>query len=168
MISYNNWTSFLVISQFIASFTNDDEFDILYVLLLSVVWINSTWYWQMLLGGVPIVETIACMESHFFRFVGFYDSIKTWWNRIGRIKLEISSSFKLLLLTKSCKVFLVFTCKCRCQVSVRYCRFSDLFFYFSYGVFVFKNYKTGTLVVRINFTVSTLWNFFKSYPLFNS
>ena len=54
----------------------------------------------------------------FFRFVGFYDSTQTWWNRIRRIKLEISSSFKLLLLTKSCKVFLDFTCKCRCWAIV--------------------------------------------------
>ena len=37
----------------------------------------------------------------FFRLVGFYDSIKTWRNKIGRIKLKISSSFKLLLFTKS-------------------------------------------------------------------
>ena len=37
-----------------------------------------------------------------FRFVGFYDSIKTWWNSIGKIKLEISSSFKLLLFMKRC------------------------------------------------------------------
>ena len=33
--------------------------------------------------------------------MGFCDSIKTWRNKIGRIKLEISSSFKLLLFTKS-------------------------------------------------------------------
>ena len=92
--------------------------------------------------------------------MGFYDSIKTWWNRIGRIKLEISSSFKLLLFTKSCKVFLDFTCKCRCWVSIRYYRFSDLFFYFLYGVFAVKNSKTGSLVVRINYIFSTLSTIF--------
>ena len=37
--------------------------------------------------------------------MGFYDSIKTWRNKIGRIKFEISSSFKLLLFTKSCDVY---------------------------------------------------------------
>ena len=99
-------------------------------------------------GEVPI----PCSHGiTFFRFVGFYDSIKTWRNRIGSINLEISSSFKLLLFTKNCKVFLDFTSKCRCWISVRYYRFSDFFFYFSYGIFVVKNYKTGALIVRINF-----------------
>ena len=88
----------------------------------------------------------------FFRVVGFYDSIKTWWNRIGREKLEISSSFKVLLFTKSCKVFLDFACKCRCWVSISpiLYRFSNLFFCFSYGVFVVKNYKTSAFFVRLN------------------
>ena len=104
----------------------------------------------------------------FFRFVGFYDSTKTCWYRIGKIKLEINSSFKLLSFTKSCKVYLDFTCKCRCWISVRYYRFSDLFFYFLYGVCVVKNYKTGALIVRTNFILSTLRKFFKSCPLLKS
>lgn len=64
----------------------------------------------------------------FFRFIDCYDSLKTWRNRIRRIKLEIISSFTLLLNTKSCKVFLDFTYKRRCSLSVRYRRFSNLFF----------------------------------------
>ena len=98
----------------------------------------------------------------------FYDSIKTWWNRVGRIKLEISSSFKLLLFTESCKVFLDFPCKCRCWVSVRYYRFSDLLFYFLYGLFVVKNYKTGAFIIRINFFYITLGKFLKSCSLLKS
>ena len=87
--------------------------------------------------------------------MGFYGSIKTWWNRIRGIKLGISSSLKLLLFTKSCKVFLDFTYKCRFWVSVRYYRFSDLFLYCPYGFFVAKNYETGALVVKINLIFST-------------
>ena len=118
---------------------------------------------------LPDIDKYAnCSTRMGQHFSGFYDSIKTRWNRIGRIKLEISSSFKPLLFTKSCKVFLDFTCKCRCWVSVRYYRFSDLLFYYSYGVFVAKNYKTGALVVRIIFIFNTLRKFFKSCPLFKS
>ena len=108
----------------------------------------------------------------FFRFVTFYDSTITRWYRIGKIKLERSSSVRLLLFAKSCKVFLDFTYKCRCWASVRYYRFSDLFFYFSYGVFVVKNYKTGQffafftndyefvlylLLFRVGWINSTYW-----------
>ena len=89
-------------------------------------------------------------EITFFRFVGFYVSIKTCWNRIGRIKLTISSSFKLLLFTKSCNVFLDFTFKYRCWVSVTYYRLSNFYVHFSYGVFAVQDYKTGALVIRIN------------------
>ena len=82
----------------------------------------------------------------FFRFVDFCGSIKKWCNSIERIKLEIRSSFKLLLLSKGCRGFLEFTCKCRCWVSASYYRFSDLFFCFSYGVTVAKNYKIGAIL----------------------
>ena len=90
---------------------------------LFCVYICLVYFDVLLFNAIGLSANCWNYSSHgitFFRFVGFYDSIKTWWNRIGRIKLEISSSFKLLLFTKSCKVFLDFTCKCRCSVSARY------------------------------------------------
>ena len=86
-------------------------------------------------GGAPILETIASM--------GYFSYLwALWLNKIRRMKLEISSSLRLFLFTKSCKVCFDFTLSAD-VASVLEATNSPIFSsIFLHGVLVAKNYKT--------------------------
>ena len=84
---YRGWWIRYFAFSFIHSRTNQ------FYKILSRGWVTSCWNYSS--------HGITC-----FTFVGLYDSIKAW---IRKTKFEINTSLKHLVLTKSSKMFLVFT-----------------------------------------------------------